>query len=87
MVAKLSVDFRNKLVFDSDFGLDLNLGNLTPPVIKFEVDFDNSFISDMVDKSITDLDIFLMADGVKLLSRTSRAASVLNVSGSTFGQI
>ena len=86
MVAKLSVDFRNKLVFDSDF-LDLNLGNLTPPVIKLEVDFDNSFISDMVDKSITDLDIFLIADGVKLLSRTSRAASVLNVSGSTFGQI
>ena len=58
-----------------------------PPVIKFEVDLESSFISDILERSITDLESFLSADGVKLLSNTSKAASVSNASLSTWGQI
>ena len=89
LVAKLSLEERSKLALESDlaFFLALNLGMVMPPVIKFEVDLESSFISDMVDRSITDLESFLRADGVKLLSNTSRAASVSNASVSTWGQI
>ena len=88
IVDKLSWEDLKRLALESDFGLFfLNFGIEIPPVIKFEVDLDNSFISDMVDRSITDLDIFFRADGVKLLSRTFRAASVSNVSGSISGHI
>lgn len=77
MVARLSSEPLTRLVFDSDFSLFfiLNLGNVMPPVIRFEVDLESSFISDMVDRSMTDLESFFKADGVKLLSRTSSAAS------------
>ena len=88
-VAKLSLEDRSKLDLDSDFCffLVLNLGIVMPPVIKFEVDLESSFISDILERSITDLESFLSADGVKLLSNTSRAASVSNASLSTWGQI
>ena len=87
-MAKLSVDFLNKLALESDLGLGFfkNLGILIPPVIRLEVDFDSSFISDILDKSITDFESFLRAEGVRLLSKTSRAASVSKDSGSTLGQ-
>ena len=82
------VYYLSKLVFDSVLlFFFLNLGIEMPPVIKFEVDFDNSFISDNVEMSITDFESFFRADGVKLLSKTSRAASVSNNSSSTLGQI
>ena len=88
IVDKLSCEDLNRLALESDFCLFfLNLGMEIPPVIKFEVDFDNSFISDMVDRSITDLDIFFSADGVKLLSSIFIAASVSNVSGMISGHI
>ena len=90
IVDKLSADDLSKLDFDSDFNffpIFLNFGIVIPPVIKFDVDLDSSFISDMVDRSITERDNFFKADGVKLLSRTSRAASASNCSVSTLGQI
>lgn len=88
-VAKLSLEDRSKLDLDSDFCFFfvLNLGIVMPPVIKFEVDLESSFISDILERSITDLESFLSADGVKLLSNTSKAASVSNASLSTWGQI
>ena len=88
IVDKLSCEDLKRLALESDFCLFfLNLGMEIPPVIKFEVDLDNSFISDMVDRSITDLDIFFSADGVKLLSSIFIAASVSNVSGTISGHI
>ena len=45
IVDKLSADDLSKLDFDSDFSFFfLNLGIVMPPVIKFEVDLDSSFI-------------------------------------------
>lgn len=88
MMAKESAELLSKLDFDSDLSFFfLNLGIVIPPVIKFEVDLDNSFISDIVERSITDLESFFKAEGVKVLSKTSRAASVSKCSSSTWGQI
>ncbi len=58
-----------------------------PPVMRFEVDLEISFISLIVDMSITDLESFFNADGVRLLSMPSRRASASKASVSTFGQI
>ena len=92
IVDKLSADDLSKLDFDSDFcffflNLGIEMPPVIPPVIKFEVDLDSSFISDIVEISMTDCDNFFGADSVKLLLRTLRAASVSNCSFSTIGQI
>ena len=87
-VDKLSCEDLNRLDLLSDLGFFfLNFGMVMPPVIRFEVDLESSFISDIVERSITDLESFFSADGVKLLSNTSRAASVSKLSVSTCGQI
>ena len=92
MVERLSAEERNRLVFDVAAATDLNRFLKTDfvksdPVIRLEVDFEISCISDMLDKSMTDLDNFLSADGVKLVSNMPRAASPSNKSGRCFGQI
>jgi hypothetical protein len=92
MVERLSAEERNRLVFEVAAATDLNRFLKTDlvkrePVMRFEVDFEISCISVMFDKSITDLDNFLSADGVKLVSNMPRAASPSNKSGRCFGQI
>ena len=92
MVERLSAEERNRLVLEVAAATDLKRFLNTDlvkiePVIRFEVDFEISCISDMLDRSMTDLDNFLSADGVKLVSNMPRATSPSNMSGRYFGQI
>ena len=83
-----------RLVFDSVLSFlpffrpdNVGIPKMPPPVMRLEVDFEMSFTSLIVDKSITDLESFFNAEGVRLLSISSKAASVSNASVSTLGQI
>ena len=92
MVERLSTEDRNRQVLEVAPAIVLIRFRKTDlvkkvPVIRFDVDLEISCISDMLDKSITDLDIFFKAEGVKLVSSMSKAASPSNRPGRYFGQI
>ena len=92
MVERLSTEERSRLVLEVALATVFSRFRKTVlvkkvPVMRLDVDLEMSCISLMLDKSITDLEIFFKAEGVKLVSSMSRAASPSNKSGRCFGQI
>lgn len=91
MVPRLSAEVPKRLDFDSETTFLNFFENTdfvkTEPVIRFDVDLEISCISAILDKSITDFEIFFSAAGVKLVSRASIAASLSKTSGLYLGQI